>query len=58
MASCVSKTTGFIPRLLAFEKSDRFFSVVVPDCTQTVAPFSCLALVIFDFFGTMKPWPS
>jgi hypothetical protein len=49
-------------------------SVVVPGCTQTVAPFSCLALVMLraalaPFFAslpaalvpplrTMKPWPS
>jgi hypothetical protein len=35
-----------------------FFSVVVPDCTQISAFFSCLALLTFDFLATMKPWPS
>jgi hypothetical protein len=33
-------------------------SVVVPGCTQIVAPFSSLALFTPSFFGTMKPWPS
>ena len=33
-------------------------SVVVPDCTQTVAPFRFLALFTLVFTATMKPWPS
>ena len=33
-------------------------TVVVPDCTHTVAPLSCLALLILPLDGTMKPWPS
>ncbi|MCY1554887.1 hypothetical protein D9M68_914980 [compost metagenome] len=57
-ASSFSNTTALMLSLLAREKSVRFFSVVVPDCTHTVAPLSCLALVILPLLGTMKPWPS
>ena len=45
-------------RLWVREKSVRFFSVVVPDCTHTVAPFNCLGLLSLSLLGTMKPWPS
>ena len=45
-ASIFSNTTGLRSSLLVREKSVMFFSVVVPDCTHTVAPFNCLALLI------------
>ncbi|MOA30645.1 hypothetical protein D3C78_1517490 [compost metagenome] len=54
----MSNTTGFRLSLWMREKSVRFFSDVVPDCTQTVAPLSCLALCTLVLAGTMKPWPS
>ena len=44
--------------LFAREKSLRFFSVVVPVCVQTVAFFSCLADLMPDLTGTIKPCPS
>ena len=46
---------GLMLSLLALEKSVRFFSVVVPDCTHTVWFFNCKALLILLLTGTIKP---
>ena len=57
-SSYFSMVTGFSSILLARKKSARLSSVVVPVCTQTVAPESSLALFTPSFFVAMKPWPS
>jgi hypothetical protein len=51
-------TTGRKLIRLLRKYSLTFSSVVVPGCTQIVAPFSCSAFWMFAALRTMKPWPS
>ena len=44
--------------LFWLSKSWMFSSVVVPCCTQIVAPLSSIMLVTPRLFGIMNPWPS
>ncbi|MCY1235589.1 hypothetical protein D9M72_482110 [compost metagenome] len=54
----LSITTGLNSMLLERNQSARLSSVVVPGCTQTVAPLSSLALFTPSFLFTRMPWPS
>ncbi|CFN74879.1 Uncharacterised protein [Bordetella pertussis] len=58
ISSYLSITTGLNSILLPRNQSARLSSVVVPGCTQTVAPLSSLALLTPSSLDTMTPWLS